>query len=156
MSMVMKNEKSNKAGVPDVPVAMLEVRWIAKAWPIASTLSHCVVWVIEPNQTAKSHVATSHNEPLLTICTGAVCVWTTKSASTEIIDFQSATNCISFIANGAGAYSTNLPPGDYSVLIISNHRKGGSIAEMLGQISFDSIKIESEKETSSNAKFSIY
>jgi hypothetical protein len=67
-----------------------------------------------------------------------------KLASSEIMDFRSAISCKSFTADGAGAYSTNLPPGNYSVLIISNHRRGSSSAELLGQISFNSSTIESE------------
>ncbi len=75
------------------------------------------------------------------------------SAFLQIIDLQNKSKI--FIADGAGTYSTNLRPNKYFVLIQSNHRNGNTLADYKGQIYFQSVTIESEKETTANAKFSI-
>ncbi len=74
-------------------------------------------------------------------------------ASAQVMDFKISKYSQSFIADGAGSYSTNLTPGKYFVLIVSNHREGHSSAELLGQLKFNHETVESEKEVTSNANF---
>lgn len=78
---------------------------------------------------------------------------TADSAFRQIYFLQS--NSKVFIADGAGAYSSNLKPGNYYVLIVSNHREGRTLADYDGQIAFSSVVIESDKETTANAQFTI-
>lgn len=77
------------------------------------------------------------------------------SVSSQVKKFEFIKTMKSFVADGNGAYSTNLPPGEYLVLFISNHRQGETIADVDGRIDLSFVKVESEKEVTANANFSV-
>jgi hypothetical protein len=75
------------------------------------------------------------------------------SALQEVFVFERQAK--KYVADGTGAYSANLKPGKYYVLIKSSHSTSVNIVEISGQIDVHLVSIESEKESTANTKFSI-
>jgi len=68
---------------------------------------------------------------------------------------KNSKHAIKLVADGNGSYSTELPPGEYYILIVSQHRKDLTITEVGGKINFTTLTVESGKEYTVNAKFDL-
>ena len=66
---------------------------------------------------------------------------------------KSNTHTIKLVADGNGAYSRQLEPGFYSILIVSKHRSNTSKTEGAGKVYLEILWIQANNQYSVNAEF---
>ena len=70
-----------------------------------------------------------------------------KRTFIKISKDQKSKDLVKTAVDGNGRFSVTVPPGTYTVLIISSHRQGISISEVAGKFYHENVKVQSGAQT---------